>query len=110
MARERGLEEVVNEQLAETPGGTQRAMFGGIVWMLNGNVVCRARKESLLVRLGKDNDAWALKISGVTPLMRASRRMHGLVEVTPEIFGNDKLRHKLVKAALDFNQSLPKKD
>jgi len=35
--------------------------------------------------------------------------MHGLVEVEPEVFGDDKLRHKLVKAALDFNRSLPEK-
>jgi len=36
--------------------------------------------------------------------------MHGLVEVTPEVFGNDKLRHKLLNAALKFSRSIPKKD
>lgn len=54
--------------------------------MPNGNVVCRVRKDNVLVRLGKGSDAWALKLSGGTPVTKGSRRTHGLVEVTLEVF------------------------
>jgi hypothetical protein len=37
------------------------------------------------------------------------RRMSGWVRATPEAYGNDTLRQKLIDAALDFTGSLPKK-
>jgi hypothetical protein len=66
-------------------------------------------RDSLLVRLGKGNGAWALKIAGVIPMIMGKRQMQGWIRVAPEVYGDDKLRHKLVKAALEFNRTLPKK-
>ena len=63
MARDKGLEELLNDSLTEIPGLTQKAMFGGLAWLLNGNLLCGASKNGMLVRLGKDSDAWALKIA-----------------------------------------------
>jgi hypothetical protein len=37
------------------------------------------------------------------------RRMSGWVRATPETYGNDALRQKLIEAALHFTGSLPKK-
>ena len=37
------------------------------------------------------------------------RRISGWVRATPEVYGNDALRQELIKAALDFTGSLPKK-
>ena len=109
MARDPGLEELINAELADIPGVTQKAMFGGLAWLVHGNLLCGARKDSLLVRLGKGNDAWALKTSGVTPMVMGSRRMHGWVRVAPDVYSDDQLRRQLLKAALKFTQSLPKK-
>jgi hypothetical protein len=75
------------------------SLFGGV-----------GHKPPSLWRLWIKCDRYHRKISGVTPLTGGSRRMHGLVEVTPEVFGNDKLRHKLLNAALKFSKSMPKKD
>ena len=63
MARDKGLEELLNDSLTEIPGLTQKAMFGGLAWLLNGNLLCGASKNGMLVRLGKDRYAWALKIA-----------------------------------------------
>jgi hypothetical protein len=109
MARDSGLEELLNDDLAAVAGLSEKAMFGGWAWLVNGNLLCGARKDSLLARLGKGNDAWALKIPGITPMKMKTRTMHGWLRIAPEVYGNDSLRHKLVKAALDFNRSLPKK-
>ena len=109
MARDKGLEELVNDSLAAVRGITQKAMFGGWAWLVNGNLVCGAREGSMLVRLGKDKDAWALKISGIAPMVMRGRQMNGWVRASPEIYGNDAIRQKLLEAALDFNRSLAKK-
>jgi len=109
MARDNGLEELLNDRLAPVSGLMQKAMFGGWAWMVNGNLLCAARTDGLLVRLGKGNDAWALEIPGISPMMMQERRMHGWVRAAPEVYSNDALREKLVNAALEFNRSLPKK-
>ena len=46
---------------------TEKAMFGGWAWLLNGNLLCGARHDGMLVRLGKGNEAWALATSGHRP-------------------------------------------
>ena len=114
MARDKGLEELVSSSLADLPGLpakslTQKAMFGGVAWLLNGNLLCGARDDGMLVRLGKDRDGWALKMRGIAPMMMRDRPMGGWVRAGAEAYGDDALRKKLLEAALEFNQSLPKK-
>jgi hypothetical protein len=84
-------------------------MFGGWAWLLHGNLLCGARRGSLLLRVGKDNEAWANQIPGVATAIMGGRRMSGWVRATPEAYGNDALRQKLVDRALDFTGSLPQK-
>ena len=107
--RNKVLEELLNDDLAPVRGVTEKAMFGGRVWLLNGNLLCGARDDGLLARLGKGNDAWALATPGIAPMISQGRPMHGWVRATPEAYGDDALRRKLLNAALDFTRSLPKK-
>ena len=109
MARDKDLEDLLGESLAGTPGLTQKAMFGGIAWRVNGNLLCGASDKGMLVRLGKDNDTWALKIPGIALMVMQGRKMNGWVRAAPGVYGNNALRSKLLKAALEFNRTLPKK-
>jgi hypothetical protein len=109
MARDPGLEEIINDDLASVRGITQKGMFGGWVWLLNGNLLCGARQDGMLVRVGKDNAAAALEIPGVIPMFSGKRQMRGWVRAEPDTFGDDRLRAKLMKAALAFTLSLPEK-
>jgi hypothetical protein len=63
----------------------------------------------MLVRLGKENEAWALEIPGVVPMMMRGLPMRGWVRAPPAVYVNDALRQRLVEVALEFNRSLPKK-
>ena len=65
MPRDPGLEELLKTSLANTRGLSEKAMFGGWAWLLHGNLLCGARHGSLLLRVGKDNEAWANEIPGV---------------------------------------------
>jgi hypothetical protein len=109
MARDLGLEELLREDLEGVAGLREKAMFGGQAWLLNGNLLCGARQDGMLARLGKDQDAWALALPEVVPMMSRGRRMQGWVRAGPGAFGDDGLRRKLVAAAVAFVQSLPKK-
>ena len=109
MARDEGLEELLNERLARTPGLSEKAMFGGRAWMVNGNLLCGARDDGLLVRLGKGNDSWALSTPGIGPMIAQGRPMSGWVRAGPDAYGDDALREKLIDAALAFVRTLPAK-
>ena len=109
MARDKGLEELVNDELRSVHGIRDKAMFGGWAWLLNGNLLCGARDDGMLVRLGKDNETWALKMPGIVPMISGARRMHGWVRADSQAFGYDALRQKLVTCALDFVRTLPAK-
>lgn len=109
MARNKELEELLGDDLAQVRGITEKAMFGGRAWLLNGNLLCGARNDGMLVRLGKGNDAWALATPGIAPMIMQGRQMHGWVRAAPEVYEDDALRRKLLKTALEFNRSLPKK-
>jgi hypothetical protein len=109
MARNKGLEELLGDSLAGVPDLTQKAMFGGLAWLVNGNLLCGASDDGMLLRLGKDKDAWALKIPGIAPMIMQGRRMSGWVRAAPEVYGDDELRGKLITAALEFSRTLPKK-
>jgi DNA-binding HxlR family transcriptional regulator len=109
MARDEGLEELLREDLKAEPGLTEKAMFGGRAWLLGGNLLCGARDDGLLARLGKNRDGWALRTPGVIPMISRGRRMQGWVRAGPSAFGDDELRRKLLDAALAFVRALPAK-
>lgn len=109
MARDQGLEELLDEQLETLRGLARKPMFGGWAWLMHGNLLCAAREDGMLVRLGKGKDGWALAMPGIVPMLSRGRHMQGWVRVAPEAYGDDALRRKLVDAALDFNRSLPAK-
>lgn len=109
MARDRGLEEMLREDLAGERGLREQPMFGGLAWLLHGNLLCGARVDRMLVRLGTDGEGWALALPDIAPMVMRGRKMPGWVWAGPEAFGDDALRRRLIGAALAFVRSLPAK-
>jgi hypothetical protein len=109
MARDPGLEELLREDLEGELGVTEKSMFGGRAWLLNGNLLCGAREDGMLARLGKDKDGWALALPEIAPMIARGRPMQGWVRAGPGAFGDDALRRRLLDAALAFVRSLPAK-
>ena len=107
MARDPGLEALIEDDLGQLPGLSAKAMFGGWAWLLDGKLLCAARQRGILVRLGKGNDAWALELPGITSMVMRNRAMNGWVNVAPEPCADETLRRRLLEAALTFVRSLP---
>lgn len=108
MARDPGLEELIRADLPPE-AFTEKAMFGGWSWLLNGHLVCGAREDGMLARLGKGRDGWALALPGIAPMISRGRQMSGWVRAGPAAYGDDALRRRLLDAALEFVRSLPGK-
>lgn len=109
MARDAGLEELIRQELGERPGLTEKPMFGGLAFLLDGNLLCGARSDGMLVRLGKGKDGWALSLPGIESMVMGERPMNGWVRAGAAAFGNDALRKRLLDAALTYVLSLPPK-
>ena len=83
-------------------------MFGGLCFMLNGNMVAGTSKRGLLVRVGKDQQPDALRRPGAKPMEMAGRLMAGYVFVDPAPQDEQALRDWL-DLAVTFVKTLPPK-
>ena len=109
MPRDSGLEELVHNTLGNPPGLSEKSMFGGWAFLLYGNLLCGARLGSLMLRVGPENERWALTIQGVDPVIMRGHRMRGYVRAGPAVYADDEVRQRLIDAARSFTLSLPKK-
>jgi len=110
MARDWLLEEMVREALGDRPGLTEKAMFGGLCWLLDGKLLCAASGKGLMVRLGKGEDGWALAHPEVLTVVMGERAMPGWVRVSPAASRDDEvLRRMLMTKAVAFVRTLPPK-
>ncbi|WP_240232843.1 TfoX/Sxy family protein [Devosia lacusdianchii] len=107
--RDPGLEELVRDDLGPLPGLSDKKMFGGLAWMLDGHLLCGARDVGLMVRLGKGNDAWALEYPDIGPMVMQGREMSGWVRAGLDTCADDDLRKRLLDAAVAFVRTLPPK-
>ena len=83
-------------------------MFGGIGFMLNGNMVAAASRRGLLVRVGKERQYDALARPGARPMEMRGRVMEGYVYVDSSTLTDSALQAWL-RLALAFVQTLPPK-
>ncbi|SLN14272.1 TfoX/Sxy family protein [Roseisalinus antarcticus] len=109
MAYDEGLAELLRSDLSELGDVAEKKMFGGLCFMVGGHMTCLASADHGMVRVGKQAEAAALEIAGVSPMQRTGRRMPGFVEVTPEALADDRIRADLLAMALAFVRSLPPK-
>lgn len=83
MARDATLEAAMRQaQLTRLPAGAnldEKPMFGGLCWLVDGNMAGAAREGRVMLRVGKPAEAAALTLPGVTPMIHGGRRMGGYV-------------------------------
>jgi hypothetical protein len=109
MARDAGLEELMRAQLDGLRGLVEKPMFGGLAWLWNGHLLCAARDDGALIRLGKGRDQEALAQDGVEPMVSRGRKMAGWVRVAPESFADDAFAASLIQGARQFVGTLKAK-
>jgi hypothetical protein len=84
MAFSAALAERIRQALARRKGIEEKTMFGGVGFLLNGNLLVGVWKDSLIVRLGPDEGDEALKEPHVKEFNITGRAMKAWVLVAPE--------------------------
>jgi len=108
MADDQELASSVRAALAGTGVIREVRMFGGIGFMLNGNLVAAASRRGLLLRVGKDRQVEALAQSGARPMVMRGRTMEGYVYVDPPALNKQAMENGL-RFAVAYVQTLPRK-
>src|SRR5262249_533825 len=83
-------------------------MFGGVGFMLNGNMVAAASKRGLMLRVGKEQYRGALKRPGTREVVMRGKPMDGYIRADPATLDAANLRD-LLGLALASVQTLPAK-
>jgi TfoX N-terminal domain len=110
VAYDEALAERVRAVLALRSGITERKMFGGVAWMLDGNMACGALGEELIVRVAREEYDSALAEPHTRQFDFTGRPMRGFVCVTPEGLEDDNALASWVDSGADYAASLPAKD
>lgn len=77
------LAERMRKALAGRKNISEKRMFGGVCFLLRGNMLCGTGKTDFMFRVGKDQDAEALSRKGARPMDITGRVMKGFVWVDP---------------------------
>lgn len=109
MAYDEGLAERAREVLVDLPGFVEKKMFGGIGFMLRGNMACGVSGDELIVRVGPANYEQALGKPHTRPFDMTGRPMRGWVMVAPEGLESDAGLWDWVQRGVEFALSLPEK-
>jgi TfoX/Sxy family transcriptional regulator of competence genes len=109
MAFSEPLANRIRDALAGKRGVEEKKMFGGVGFLLNGNMLVGVWKDSLIVRLGPDNYDDALLESHVREFDITGRAMRGWVLVEPEGVEGDERLAGWIERAAKFVGTLPAK-
>jgi TfoX/Sxy family transcriptional regulator of competence genes len=110
MAYDEQLAERARELISARADVSEMKMFGGIAFLVGGNMAVGVRGDELLVRLSEEDAERALAEDGVGPFEMGSRRQpKGWVQVAPERLADDASLAEWVDIGADFAASLPPK-
>jgi len=95
--------------LGKRPDLTEKKMFGGIAFLLAGNMCCGVHKTDMIVRLDPDETDSALAEANVRLFDLTGRPMKGWILVESSGLEDDAALAKWVGRSVKFVKTLPKK-
>ena len=110
-----GYPEAFAERVRDIIGGrsgvSEKKMFGGIGWMINGNMACGVMSTGeLLVRLGREESEEVVRSEPAARLMeQGGRTMRGFVMVDADAVSDDAELARWVDCGADHAATLPPK-
>jgi TfoX/Sxy family transcriptional regulator of competence genes len=109
MAYDTNLGPRIREVLKNRRDIVEKQMFGGVAYMVNGNMAVGIVKDDLMVRVGPDAHDEALTRPHTRPMDFAGRPMRGMVYVAPAGVSTDAALGDWVHRAVDHALTLPAK-
>ena len=109
MAYDEGLAQRVREGLAERSDLSEKKMFGGLCFLLGGNMCCGIVGEELMLRVGPDAYDDALGRPHAREMDFTGRALRGMVYVGVDGIEDDAALTEWLALAVAFAGSLPPK-
>jgi len=109
MAYDEPLAGRVRRLLEQRRDVTEKKMFGGLSFLLDGKMCCGILREDLVVRVGREREAAALRDPHARAMDFTGRPMPGMVYVSPAGCRSEAALRKWVQRGVDFAASVPPK-
>jgi TfoX/Sxy family transcriptional regulator of competence genes len=110
MAYDEDLADRIRELIAAQPGVEEKRMFGGLAFLINGNMsVAVSARGGLMVRVPPDETEKLLAREHVEPMVMAGRETRGWLRVTSDGVKTKRQLQSWVTRGVDYAKSLPSK-
>ncbi len=109
MAYDEALAARIRSAFEGQTGVAEKRMFGGVAFMVGGNMACGVTSDELMVRVGPDNYEDALSRPHARPMDFTGRPLRGMVYVSRPGFESDQDLAAWVESGASFARSLPAK-
>ena len=110
MAYDEGVADRVRGLVADESGLTEKKMFGGIAFLINGNMACGVNQSALIVRIDPATQPNAMAEPGVRDFdLSGGRPMKGWIMVDPDGYARAAQLKKWVARGVAFARGLPPK-
>lgn len=109
MAYDEGLAQRIRERLGTEAGVSEKRMFGGIAFLVHGNMAVGVSGDDLMVRVGPDGTDAALARPGTRIFDMTGRPMRGWILVSGDSLTEDEVLGAWVDEGCAFAASLPPK-
>lgn len=109
MAADEGTAQQVRVLLASRGDVSERRMFGGLAFMVAGNMLCAVGADHLMVRVGPDQYESSLRQPHASEMRFTGKPMRGYVTVDPSGYATASTLRHWVDTALRYVSTLPPK-
>jgi TfoX/Sxy family transcriptional regulator of competence genes len=110
MAYDEGLADRVREAVAGEPGVTEKRMFGGLAFLVHGNMAVSASSQGgLLLRIDPADAESHTERPGVRRFEMRGREMDGWLRIDSDAIAGDEDLQRWVDTGLAYARSLPAK-
>jgi len=110
VAYDEGLAQRIREILGDRTDVLEKRMFGGLSFMLHGNMCCGVAGDDLMARVGPDHYEEALGRPHARPMDFTGKPLKGFVYVDAAGYLTDEDLESWIDLAVKFADTLPAKD
>lgn len=109
MAYDTNLAKQIIEALQGVPAVDEKKMFGGVGYLVHGNMAVGVHKNDLIVRVGPENHTEAMKRPYTKPFDMTGRSMSGWLVVDASGLTDPQVLADWIAQGVTYAQTLPHK-
>jgi hypothetical protein len=109
MAYDEGIAQRIRETLQDRDDVVEKKMFGGIAFMVRGNMCVGVTGEDLMLRVGKARHPEFAEREHVRPMDFTGKPLGGFLYLAPEGYESDEGLAEWIGIALEYVLTLPAK-